>query len=168
MGLGKLKAAWAGKREERRLEKGKTAEWGVDAGKAEEGRLLDWLERKWCKLNDAVNVQIVPDHVALVAAMLPSGREAFGSFPAKWRPEGLGEEALARMRAPLDALDAAGEMESSGDEGGDGEGGGAGGVGGGGGGAGGGGGGEGRTARTTMAGSFPAGTRAEYHGDAYY
>jgi hypothetical protein len=100
-------------------------------------------------------VQIVPDHVALAAAMMPSGREAFGSSPGgAWRPETLGEDALARMRAPMDVHDTTGEEQSSGDEGDDGEGGAEAGDG------------E-RTARRPPAGSFP-GTRGEYHGDAYY
>jgi hypothetical protein len=77
LGLGKLKSEWKERREYRRLEKGK-ADWGLDAGKAEEGRVLEWLERKWTKMNDTMNVQLVPDWRPLVAAM-PSGRHTLSS-----------------------------------------------------------------------------------------
>jgi hypothetical protein len=117
MGLGKLKATWAGKREDRRMERGKMAEWGADAGKIEEGRVLEWLDRKWTKTNDTVNVQIVPDHTALVAGMMPSGREAFGSTtPGSWSPKLLREDVLASMRAPLILDDGPRDEDSSGDE----------------------------------------------------
>lgn len=116
MSFGRLKSSWAGKREDRKMEKGKTAEWGADAGKEEEGRVLEWLERKWTKQNDTVNVQIVPDHAALVAGTMPSGREAFASNPGTWSPKLLGEDVLARMRAPMDFRDGSAEEESSGDE----------------------------------------------------
>lgn len=115
-GLGKLKASWAGKREDRKMEKGKVGEWGSDAGRMEEGRVLEWLEKKWVKQNDTVNVQIVPDYKELVAGMMPSGREAFGSNPGMWSPTLLGEDVLARMRAPIDVDDGLGDELSSGDE----------------------------------------------------
>jgi hypothetical protein len=99
VGFGKLKSEWKERREDRRLEKGKS-DWGLDAGKAEEGRVLQWLERKWTKMNDTVNVQVVPDWKPLVAAM-PSGRDAL--TPKAWVPEGLGEEEVERMRAPPEA-----------------------------------------------------------------
>ena len=95
-GLGRLKSEWKERREDKRLEKGR-ADWGLDAGKAEEGRVLEWLERKWTKMNDTMNVQIVPDWRPLVAAM-PSGRDALS--PKAWVPDLLGEEEVARMRAP--------------------------------------------------------------------
>jgi hypothetical protein len=96
LGFGKLKSEWKERREDRRLEKGK-ADWGLDAGRAEEGRVLEWLEKKWTKMNDTVNVQIVPDWRPLVAAM-PSGRDAL--TPKPWVPDVLSEEEVARMRAP--------------------------------------------------------------------
>ncbi|ERF70259.1 hypothetical protein EPUS_00447 [Endocarpon pusillum Z07020] len=116
MSFGKLKSSWVEKREDRKMEKGKTAEWGADAGKTEEGRVLEWLERKWTKQNDTMNVQIVPDHAALVASMMPSGREAFGSNLSAWTPKLLGEDVLARMRAPIDVDEDLREEQSSGDE----------------------------------------------------
>ena len=147
--IAKLKSSWAGKREDRKMEKGKTDEWGSDAGKTEELRVLEWLERKWTKQNDLVSVQIVPDHTALLAGMMPSGREAFGSDPGAWRPKMPGEDVLAKMRAPMDADDGVGDEQSSGDEV-DADGGG-----------------EERKARRTLAGAFP-GTREDYAADAYY
>ncbi len=116
MSFSKLKSSWAGKREDRKVEKGKTAEWGADAGKTEEARVLEWLERKWTKQNDTMNVQIVPNHATLVASMMPSGREAFGSNLSTWAPKLVGEDVLARMRAPIDFAEGLREEQSSGDE----------------------------------------------------
>ena len=99
MGLGRLKSGWSERREDRRVEKGKGS-WGMDAGMAEEGRVLEWLERRWSKMNDTVNVQVVPDWRPLVAK-LPSGRDALS--PKAWVPTLLGEDDLARMRAPVEA-----------------------------------------------------------------
>src|SRR6202034_2053219 len=90
------RSEWKGRREDKRLEKGK-ADWGLDAGKAEEGRVLEWLERKWTKMNDTMNVQIVPDWQPL-AGRVPSGRDAL--TPKAWVPGVLPEEEVARMRAP--------------------------------------------------------------------
>ncbi len=148
MSFGKLKASWVGMREERKIEKGKMGEWGADAGKMEEGRVLEWLERKWTKQNDTVNVQIVPDHAALIAGMMPSGRDAFGRNPGTWSPKMLGEDVLARMRAPVDVQDGLVDEQSSGDEvDSDGR--------------------EGRKTGRAPAGAFP-GTRGEYEDDGYY
>ena len=52
LSFGRLKKEWTEKREDRRVEKG--AAWGSDAGKAEEGRVLDMLDKKWNKINDTV------------------------------------------------------------------------------------------------------------------
>ncbi len=148
MSFGKLKSSWAAKREDRKIEKGKTEEWGADAGKTEEGRVLEWLERKWTKQNDTMNVQIVPDHAALMASMMPSGREAFGSNVSTWTPKVLGEDVVARMRAPIDIDEGLRDEQSSGDEMDSDAG-------------------EDRKARRAPAGTFP-GMRGEYEGDAYY
>jgi len=51
-GLSRLKKDWQEKREDKRIEKG--GEWGGDAGKFEEARVLDMLEKKWMKMNDTV------------------------------------------------------------------------------------------------------------------
>jgi len=59
-GMAKLKRDWR----ERRVGKGK-AEWGVDAGKAEEGRVLEWLEGRWGKMNDTVGSFFLSQVMAL-------------------------------------------------------------------------------------------------------
>ena len=53
LSLGRFKKEWTEKREDKRLEKG-TA-WGSDAGRLEEGRVLETLEKKWTKMNDTVS-----------------------------------------------------------------------------------------------------------------
>lgn len=61
-GLSRLKRGWAERREERKLEKeagggGEKGELdpGDDAGREEEGRVIDMLETKWVKMNDTVS-----------------------------------------------------------------------------------------------------------------
>ena len=51
-GFSKLKQNWVEKREDKKIEKG--GEWGGDAGRLEEGRVLQMLEKKWHKINDMV------------------------------------------------------------------------------------------------------------------
>jgi hypothetical protein len=51
-GFSKLKKGWQEKREDRKIEKGEG--WGTDAGKFEEGRVVDMLLQKWTKMNDTV------------------------------------------------------------------------------------------------------------------
>lgn len=106
----KLKVSLSEKREDKLLAKGR-GKWGADAGKAEEGRILDWLEKRWSKMNDTMNVQLVPEWRELVKTM-PSGRDM--PAPAPWSAPMLDESELARMRAPpeINAV----EEESSGDE----------------------------------------------------
>lgn len=60
-GLKGLKQSWAEKREDRRLEKGDDG-WGMDAGRLEEARVLEWLEAKWTKLNDTVCCETAQTH----------------------------------------------------------------------------------------------------------
>lgn len=57
-GFGKLKKDWKENREEKKIIKG--SNWGGDAGKAEEGRVIELLEKKWTKMNDTVSRAIVP------------------------------------------------------------------------------------------------------------
>jgi hypothetical protein len=52
-GFSKFKNSWKEKREDRKVEKG-DAEWGSDAGRFEEGRVLDMLKTKWDRMNDTV------------------------------------------------------------------------------------------------------------------
>ena len=51
-GLAKLKRDWTERREDKRIETG--GEWGSDAGRLEEMRVLEMLEQKWNKMNDTV------------------------------------------------------------------------------------------------------------------
>ena len=51
-GLSRLKKEWSEKREDRREEK--EAAWGIDAGRAEEGRVIEMLSDKWNRDNDMV------------------------------------------------------------------------------------------------------------------
>ena len=71
--------------------------WGIDAGKHEESLTLSLLEKKWVKMNDTINVQIIPDPSSLTASM-PSGRDVHTS--KAWKPVQLEAGEVARMRAP--------------------------------------------------------------------
>ena len=53
LSLSRFKKEWTEKREDKKIEKG--AAWGSDAGKMEEGRVLEMLEKKWVKMNDTVS-----------------------------------------------------------------------------------------------------------------
>ena len=52
IGLGKLKQDWMERREDKKIER--SSEWGSDAGRLEELRVVDYLETKWTKMNDTV------------------------------------------------------------------------------------------------------------------
>lgn len=51
-GLAKFKKGWTEKKEDKKIEKG--GEWGSDAGRLEEDRIIEMLEKKWAKMNDMV------------------------------------------------------------------------------------------------------------------
>lgn len=53
LSLSRFKKGWDEKREDKRVEKG--AHWGADAGKLEESRVLEMLDKKWSKMNDTVS-----------------------------------------------------------------------------------------------------------------
>ena len=53
-GIAKLKKDWTERREDKKVERGE--EWGSDAGKFEEGRVIEMLEQKWNKMNDTVRL----------------------------------------------------------------------------------------------------------------
>ncbi|KAF2467541.1 pH-response regulator protein-like protein palC [Lindgomyces ingoldianus] len=112
-GLSKLKKEWQVKREDRKIEKGEG--WGTDAGKFEEGRVVDMLLQKWVKMNDTMGVQLIPPSEPLLAGM-PSGREYHAA--KLFVTPALDEDSIVRMRAPPDPGDAAfkGDEEDSGDE----------------------------------------------------
>ncbi|KAF2013123.1 pH-response regulator protein-like protein palC [Aaosphaeria arxii CBS 175.79] len=100
-GFSKFKKDWQEKREDRKIEKG--ARWGTDAGKFEEGRVIDMLLQKWTKLNDTMGMQRVPASEPLLASM-PSGREYH--TPKIFIVPALDEDSIVRMRAPPDPSDA--------------------------------------------------------------
>lgn len=110
-GLSKLKASWQERKEDKRIGKGSTR-WGSDAGKSEEARILEYLEKKLVKSNDTVHFQKVPEYKSLVAT-LPSGMN-MPMGDEKWEGPTLSEDELVQMRAPPDinAMD----QDSSGDE----------------------------------------------------
>ena len=116
-GIAKLKKDWTERREDRRVEKG--GEWGADAGRLEELRVIEMLEQKWNKMNDTVrshpistmskssvlslpqiNTQLVPPSDPLLAS-LPSGRDIHSI--KSFTPPQLDGQALIRVRAPPDA-----------------------------------------------------------------
>lgn len=100
LSFGKFKKGWEEKREEKRVEKG--SQWGADAGRMEEARVLEMLEKKWAKMNDTINTQIVPP-IGPLMALMPSGREVYSlklySLPA------LDPLGLENMKAPPDCAD---------------------------------------------------------------
>jgi hypothetical protein len=112
-GLRGLKQNWQERREDRKIEKG--GEWGLDAGRFEEGRIVEMLEAKWDKENSTMNVQAVPPFEPFLANM-PSGREYH--TPQVYQPPTMDSSTLAQMRAPPDPAELAfrGDEEDSGGE----------------------------------------------------
>jgi len=51
--FGRLRKEWSERREDKRIEK--EGMWGLDAGKAEETRVVEMLNDKWSKINDTVS-----------------------------------------------------------------------------------------------------------------
>ena len=51
-GFSKFKKDWSERKEDKRVDKGE--DWGKDAGKLEELRVIEYLEAKWIKMNDTV------------------------------------------------------------------------------------------------------------------
>ncbi|KAK4545616.1 hypothetical protein LTR36_002569 [Oleoguttula mirabilis] len=109
-----LKHSWQERREDKKVEK--SGEWGMDAGKLEEARVVEMLEAKWDKENSTINVQLVPTYEPLLAGM-PSGREYH--TPQPYIPPSVDAETLARMRTPPDPIEEAAlrrDEDDSGDE----------------------------------------------------
>ncbi|KAL8761529.1 MAG: hypothetical protein Q9184_002349 [Pyrenodesmia sp. 2 TL-2023] len=109
-GWGKIKKGFDEKREDRKLEKG--GEWGADGGRMEEGRVIEMLEKKWVKMNDTINTQLVPPYESLLAGM-PLGREIHSS--KTYVPLDLGTDILEKMRAPPDPDEARALMDGGAD-----------------------------------------------------
>ncbi|OJD12955.1 hypothetical protein AJ78_06523 [Emergomyces pasteurianus Ep9510] len=122
-GFSKLKRGWSERREERRIEKEAVSskgdklereadmDWGDDAGREEEGRVLDMLEAKWVKMNDTINTQLIPSPSSYLAN-LPSGRDIHPT-PAAYAPPQLDAEQLVHMRAPPDIHESPDLVDSS-------------------------------------------------------
>ncbi|CAG8975527.1 hypothetical protein HYALB_00012242 [Hymenoscyphus albidus] len=113
LSLGRLKKDWTEKKEDKRIEKG--AAWGSDAGRLEESRVIEMLDKKWNKMNDTINTKIIPQIGPLMASM-PSGREIHSMKP--FVPPTLDLSVLEAMRAPPDRVDDYGSAEDSDEEGG--------------------------------------------------
>ncbi|RKU45221.1 hypothetical protein DL546_000967 [Coniochaeta pulveracea] len=111
LGLGKLKREWSEKREDKKVERGGT--WGTDAGRLEETRVVEMLEKKWVKQNDTMFTQPITPPAKLLAEM-PSGREIHRITP--WEPPILDSASLEATRAPPERTDEAGGDFSSDDE----------------------------------------------------
>jgi hypothetical protein len=78
----KLKKDWREKREDKKIEK--DSEWGADAGRFEEGRVVDMLEEKWKKTNDTVRATFMAtetDSTAIAYSLTELSRLAFKSSP---------------------------------------------------------------------------------------
>ena len=115
----KMKKDLTERKEDERIRKG--GEWGSDAGRFEEARVIRMLENRWNKINDTasadtsvadarlsslmilqINTQVVPPSDPLIAGM-PSGREIHA--PKQYIPPDLDEVLLIRLRAPPDGDD---------------------------------------------------------------
>ncbi|XXG94935.1 DNA-directed RNA polymerase core subunit rpc40 [Hypoxylon texense] len=111
LSLSRMKKDWTERREDKKIERG--TNWGADAGKLEETRVIEMLEAKWMKINDTMLTQPIPSPGTLIAG-LPSGRDMHTIKPYQV-PE-LGREALEAMRAPPDRLDDFGDEQLSSDD----------------------------------------------------
>ncbi|KAI1135004.1 hypothetical protein F5Y05DRAFT_396242 [Hypoxylon sp. FL0543] len=100
LSLGRLKKDWSERREDKKVERG--TNWGADAGKLEETRVIEMLDAKWTKINDTMLTQVITPPGTLLAT-LPSGRDMHTIKPYQL-PE-LGRESLEAMRAPPDRSD---------------------------------------------------------------
>ncbi|KAF1812362.1 pH-response regulator protein palC [Eremomyces bilateralis CBS 781.70] len=110
-GFSRFRKDWAEKREDKKIKRG--VDWGTDAGRFEEARIVDKLEKKWAKMNDTVNVQVIPPYDPLLST-IPSGREYHTPKPFKApNPE---EDIVFRMRAPPGHHDDTKQGESDSDD----------------------------------------------------
>ncbi|KAL8743267.1 MAG: hypothetical protein Q9190_004367 [Brigantiaea leucoxantha] len=112
-GFAKFRKDFAEKKEDKRIEKG--ADWGSDAGRLEEARVIDMLEKKWTRMNDTMNTQLIPPFEPLLNSM-PSGRDVHQT--RAFNLPVLDADILERMRAPPEKDDVriSADEESSDDE----------------------------------------------------
>ncbi|KAK0670382.1 hypothetical protein QBC41DRAFT_345566 [Cercophora samala] len=106
-----LKKEWTERREDKKVERG--LDWGADAGRLEERRVIEMLEGKWVRQNDTIMTQAIPPIGPLLAQM-PTGREIHTIKP--FQPPLLEPNVLEAMRAPPDRSDEYGNYPSSDDE----------------------------------------------------
>jgi len=111
-GIAKLKSSWTERREDKKISRG-SADWGADAGKAEEARILAYLQTKLEKENSTISIQVVPEWRPLLA-QLPSGMNL--PVDAAWRPVVLAEEDLVALRGVGEEVGPTLGMDSSDDE----------------------------------------------------
>ncbi|OTB05926.1 hypothetical protein M426DRAFT_319311 [Hypoxylon sp. CI-4A] len=111
LSLSRMKKDWSERREDKKVERG--TNWGADAGRHEETRVLEMLNAKWTKVNDTMMTQIIPSPGTLLAS-LPSGRDMHTIKP--YQPPELGRETLEAMRAPPDRADDFGDDQLSSDD----------------------------------------------------
>ncbi|KAI0446717.1 pH-response regulator protein palC [Xylaria telfairii] len=112
LSLSRMKKDWSERREDKKVERG--TNWGSDAGKLEETRVIEMLEAKWTKINDTMLTQAIPAGPTLLAS-LPSGRDIHTIKP--YQPPELSRQSLESMRAlPDQADDYGGEQPSSDDD----------------------------------------------------
>ncbi|KAI0173420.1 hypothetical protein GGR52DRAFT_571931 [Hypoxylon sp. FL1284] len=111
LSLSRMKKDWTERREDKKVERG--TNWGADAGRLEETRVIEMLEAKWTKINDTMLTQSIPAPGTLIAS-LPSGRDMHTIKP--YQPPELGRETLEAMRAPPDRSDDFGDEQASSDD----------------------------------------------------
>ncbi|MCJ1263135.1 hypothetical protein MMC22_003005 [Lobaria immixta] len=107
-GLAKFKKEWTERREDKKIEKG--GQWGGDGGRFEEARIIEMLDKKWNKMNDTMNTQIIPSCDTMLAKA-PSGRDIHST--KLFVPPVLDEDTLARMRGPPDVDEGAEPVNNS-------------------------------------------------------
>ncbi|KAI1960794.1 hypothetical protein LOZ58_003867 [Ophidiomyces ophidiicola] len=120
LGFSKLKRQWSERREEKKLEETATAkkgeqasglDWGDDAGREEEIKVLEMLETRWMKMNDTVNTQFIPSSTSYLSS-LPSGRDIH-TPPGPYVPPKLDSDQIMRLRGPPDSPEPTNEDDSS-------------------------------------------------------
>ncbi|KAI1112009.1 pH-response regulator protein palC [Nemania sp. NC0429] len=111
LSLSRMKKDWSERKEDKKIERG--TNWGSDAGKLEETRVIEMLEVKWTKINDTMLTQAIPSTATLLSG-LPSGRD-FHTIKSYQPPE-LPKQSLESMRALPDRSDDDGGDQSSSDD----------------------------------------------------
>jgi len=109
--LAKFKKNWVERKEDKKIIKG--ADWGSDAGRLEEARVIEMLDKKWNKENDLISSQRIPPSEPL-RATLSSGRNIH--TPKAYIPPSLNADTLARMRALPENGDDATRLDDDSDD----------------------------------------------------